>query len=69
MIKYLAVKSKHVQHLYSISENFNHLRTVVGDDSEGVTGLKALGVRDLNYRMAFLACSITPTNPKVRFLL
>ncbi|KAK3879373.1 hypothetical protein Pcinc_016051 [Petrolisthes cinctipes] len=35
-----------------------------GDDSEGVTGLKALGVRDLNYRMAFLACSITPTNPK-----
>lgn len=35
-----------------------------GEDSEGVTGLKALGVRDLNYRMAFLACSITPTNPK-----
>lgn len=35
-----------------------------GDDSEGVSGLKALGVRDLTYRMAFLACSITPTNPK-----
>ncbi|XP_066985351.1 zygotic DNA replication licensing factor mcm6 [Macrobrachium rosenbergii] len=35
-----------------------------GEESEGVTGLKALGVRDLNYRMAFLACSITPTNPK-----
>ncbi|KAF2366696.1 MCM domain [Trinorchestia longiramus] len=34
------------------------------EDSEGVTGLKALGVRDLHYRMAFLACSITPTNPK-----
>ena len=26
----------------------------------GVTGLKALGVRDLTYRMAFLACMITP---------
>lgn len=35
-----------------------------GDDSEGVSGLKALGVRDLTYRMAFLACSVTPTNPK-----
>ncbi|XP_071550346.1 zygotic DNA replication licensing factor mcm6-B [Panulirus ornatus] len=34
------------------------------DENEGVTGLKALGVRDLNYHMAFLACSITPTNPK-----
>lgn len=32
---------------------------------EGVRGLKALGVRDLNYRVAFLACSVTPTNPKV----
>ena len=29
-----------------------------GDESEGVRGLKALGVRDLNYRMAFLACSV-----------
>jgi len=35
-----------------------------GDDSEGVSGLKALGVRDLTYRLAFLACSVTPTNPK-----
>lgn len=26
----------------------------------GVTGLKALGVRDLTYRMAFLSCMITP---------
>ncbi|KAL0944611.1 DNA replication licensing factor mcm6 [Colletotrichum truncatum] len=26
----------------------------------GVTGLKALGVRDLTYRLAFLACMITP---------
>ncbi|KAI9732088.1 MAG: MCM DNA helicase complex subunit mcm6 [Cirrosporium novae-zelandiae] len=26
----------------------------------GVTGLKSLGVRDLTYRMAFLACMVTP---------
>lgn len=26
----------------------------------GVSGLKALGVRDLTYRMAFLACMVTP---------
>ena len=26
----------------------------------GVSGLKALGVRDLTYRLAFLACMVTP---------
>lgn len=31
---------------------------------EGVRGLKALGVRDLNYRMAFLACSVAATNTR-----
>lgn len=30
-----------------------------GDTSEGVRGLKALGVRDLNYRTAFLACGVS----------
>ncbi|KAF7286168.1 hypothetical protein GWI33_007130 [Rhynchophorus ferrugineus] len=35
-----------------------------GDEAEGIRGLKALGVRDLHYRMAFLACSVQPTNPK-----
>lgn len=34
-----------------------------GFNSEGVRGLKALGVRDLTYRQAFLACHITATNP------
>ncbi|GJP72404.1 hypothetical protein CLOP_g3140 [Closterium sp. NIES-67] len=29
-----------------------------GGASEGVRGLKALGVRDLSYRLAFLACSV-----------
>ncbi|XP_065665175.1 zygotic DNA replication licensing factor mcm6-A isoform X2 [Hydra vulgaris] len=35
-----------------------------GGDIEGVRGLKSLGVRDLTYRLAFLACSVTPTNPR-----
>lgn len=29
------------------------------DKGEGLKGLKALGVRDLNYRMAFLACGVS----------
>ena len=33
-------------------------------DIEGVRGLKSLGVRDLTYRLAFLACSVTATNPR-----
>lgn len=37
-----------------------------GFESEGVQGLKALGVRELSYRLAFLACSVAPTNPRVR---
>lgn len=37
-----------------------------GFESEGVRGLKALGVRELSYRLAFLACSVAPTNPRVR---
>ncbi len=30
-----------------------------GDNAEGLHGLKALGVRDLNYRMSFLACGVS----------
>ncbi len=32
---------------------------------EGLRGLKSLGVRDLTYKLAFLACSISSTNPVV----
>ncbi|CCG82654.1 DNA replication licensing factor mcm6 [Taphrina deformans PYCC 5710] len=31
---------------------------------EGVTGLKSLGVRDLTYRMAFLACMVTSADAR-----
>nr|XP_002125719.2 DNA replication licensing factor MCM6-like isoform X1 [Ciona intestinalis] len=33
------------------------------NEAEGIRGLKALGVRDLTYKQAFLACHITATNP------
>jgi len=39
-------------------------RRTGGQADEGVRGLKALGVRDLSYRLAFLACSVTSTSPR-----
>nr|CAB3263695.1 DNA replication licensing factor MCM6-like [Phallusia mammillata] len=33
------------------------------NEAEGIRGLKALGVRDLTYRQAFLACHVASTNP------
>lgn len=39
-----------------------------GYETEGVRGLKTLGVRDLTYKMAFLACTVTPTNSRVSML-
>jgi len=33
-------------------------------EADGVRGLKSLGVRDLTYRLAFLACSVASTNPQ-----
>ncbi|KAI5613731.1 DNA replication licensing factor MCM6, partial [Silurus asotus] len=35
-----------------------------GYENEGVRGLKALGVRELSYRLAFLASHVAPTNPR-----
>ncbi|XP_076183735.1 minichromosome maintenance 6 [Ptiloglossa arizonensis] len=32
------------------------------EQGEGVTGLRALGTRELTYKTAFLACSVTPTS-------
>jgi DNA replication licensing factor MCM6 len=36
---------------------------------EGVHGLRSLGVRDLNYKLAFLATSITASNVTVSVLI
>ncbi|KAM5153003.1 DNA replication licensing factor MCM6 [Mantella aurantiaca] len=35
-----------------------------GYEAEGVRGLKALGVRDLSYKLVFLACHVASTNPR-----
>lgn len=40
-----------------------------GEVGEGVRGLKALGVRELNYKIAFLACSVTATSLRVNRLI
>ena len=39
-----------------------------GAESEGVRGLKSLGVRDLHHRMSFLACSVQVGELKIDFL-
>ena len=47
------------------AESGTRLRGTDSQNLEGVRGLKALGVRDLNYRMAYLACTVVPCNNKV----
>jgi DNA replication licensing factor MCM6 len=47
------------------SETSARVKGASGYDTEGVRGLKALGVRDLTYKMAFLACTVSSTNPRV----
>jgi DNA replication licensing factor MCM6 len=39
-----------------------------GVGGSGVTGLKALGVRDLQYKTAFLACMVNDADGRVRIL-
>ncbi|XP_046570289.1 LOW QUALITY PROTEIN: zygotic DNA replication licensing factor mcm6-like [Haliotis rubra] len=46
------------------SETSSRLRGNDGYETEGVRGLKALGVRDLTYRLSFLACTVTQSNPR-----
>jgi len=43
----------------AVRDNRNAAR---GSEQTGVTGLKSLGVRDLTYRLAFLACMVTSDN-------
>ena len=47
------------------AETSTRVRGGEGYESEGVRGLKALGVRDLTYRLAFLACAVQQTQPGV----
>ena len=40
-------------------------RNDAGGDNAGVRGLKSLGVRELSYKLAFLACTVIPCNKRV----
>uniref|UniRef100_A0A4W4HGB7 DNA replication licensing factor MCM6 n=1 Tax=Electrophorus electricus TaxID=8005 RepID=A0A4W4HGB7_ELEEL len=46
------------------AETSSRTAGVQGYENEGVRGLKALGVRELSYKLAFLACHVAPTNPQ-----
>ncbi|XP_075685344.1 DNA replication licensing factor MCM6 isoform X1 [Rhinoderma darwinii] len=46
------------------AETSSRVGGVEGYEAEGVRGLRALGVRDLSYRLVFLACYVAPTNPR-----
>ncbi|XP_073503361.1 DNA replication licensing factor MCM6 [Phyllobates terribilis] len=46
------------------SETSSRVGGAEGYEAEGVRGLRALGVRDLSYRLVFLACYVAPTNPR-----
>ncbi|XP_069120581.1 zygotic DNA replication licensing factor mcm6-like [Argopecten irradians] len=46
------------------SETSSRVHGNEGYETEGVRGLKALGVRDLTYRLAFLACTVSSSNPR-----
>lgn len=48
----------------SRSETGSRVAGSEGYENEGVRGLRALGVRDLSYKLAFLACYVAPTNPR-----
>jgi DNA replication licensing factor MCM6 len=44
-------------------------RDAGGIASQGVTGLKALGVRDLQYKTAFLGCMVQQADSRVGFVV
>lgn len=47
------------------AETSARLKGAEGYEQEGVSGLKALGVRDLGYKMAFLANNVLQSKTRV----
>lgn len=47
-----------------LSISFAYNSFIYVGEADGVRGLKSLGVRELTYRLAFLACSVASTNPQ-----
>lgn len=50
------------------AETSARLKGTEGYEQEGVSGLKALGVRDLGYKMAFLANNVLQSKTRVSFI-
>ncbi|CAB4442016.1 unnamed protein product [Rhizophagus irregularis] len=48
-----------------VSRDNRSNRTADGLAREGVTGLKALGARDLSYKISFMACTVHTENEKI----
>ncbi|XP_061210318.1 DNA replication licensing factor MCM6 [Neopsephotus bourkii] len=46
------------------AETSSRISGTEGYEAEGVRGLRALGVRELSYKLVFLACYVAPTNPR-----
>ncbi|KAI6065359.1 DNA replication licensing factor MCM6 [Aix galericulata] len=46
------------------AETSSRLSGTEGYETEGIRGLRALGVRELSYKLVFLACYVAPTNPR-----
>ncbi|KAM9550520.1 DNA replication licensing factor MCM6 [Guaruba guarouba] len=46
------------------AETSSRVSGTEGYEAEGVRGLRALGVRELSYKLVFLACYVAPTNPR-----
>ncbi|XP_009565948.2 DNA replication licensing factor MCM6 [Cuculus canorus] len=46
------------------AETSSRLSGREGYETEGIRGLRALGVRELSYKLVFLACYVAPTNPR-----
>ncbi len=47
------------------AETSTRVKARDGYNSEGVSGLRALGVRDLPYRLCFLCCAVQDTKAGV----
>ncbi|KAM4669519.1 DNA replication licensing factor MCM6 [Amazona ochrocephala] len=46
------------------AETSSRVTGTEGYEAEGIRGLRALGVRELSYKLVFLACYVAPTNPR-----
>ena len=49
---------KTIYHIYSTGARAEKASRGGGNETEGVHGLKSLGVRDLHHKTAFLACNV-----------